>query len=201
VDDGEWQWGGSLVVHEIEPDANGNLRFYLPPEIRSAFGTEVVADPVPRIGKCRIVEDRIEFPPTDGFSWCEMGTMPQTCLIETRVTPVENTRGCGLFIRSAGELETYYQVRLEPQHNRLVFDSWPRPGDRPFTLERPLEMEPGLGVDIDVISDESVIEVYVGNHVAMSTRGYDHSVGSFGLFVSEGSATFEKTRMSKLTGA
>jgi beta-fructofuranosidase len=138
---------------------------------------------------------------TDGFSWVEMGTMPKTCLIETRVTPGEGTRGCGLFLRAKNELEAYYQVRLEPGHNRFVFDSWPRPGDRPHTLERPLEVEPGLGVDIDVIADESVIEVYAGNQVAMSTRGYDHLVGSYGLFVSEGSATFDNTRMSIIPGA
>ena len=103
-----------------------------------------------------------------------------------------------LVLRCDEDLGGYYQVRLEPANRRFVFDRWPRPGDQPFMLERPLAMDQGGRVDLEVILDGSIVEIYTSNRVAMSTRAYDSGEGNLGLFVSEGSAVFEGTEISVL---
>ena len=109
-----------------------------------------------------------------------------------------NTRGCGLMLRANDTFESAYYVRLEPARNRLVFDSWPRPGDVPFwvELERPIRLEPQRPVDLKVFVDGTVCVVYVDDRIAMSTRLYNLKQGDWGVFVNEGAARFRNVRIS-----
>ena len=114
-----------------------------------------------------------------------MGELPPRALIEATIFPLSPTRGCGLLLRCDPAMEHYYQIRWEPGRQRVVFDRWPRPGDQPFTLERPLQSAAGEPLRLKVFMDGSVIVVYMNDSVALNCRGYDHSGGQLGLFVSE----------------
>jgi len=198
TDSGEWQWGGSLVVHEILRHEDGSLGVRLPPEIGSTFTAIPGDQPNPKMGNWEREGNRLTAHSMDGFSWCEVGKIPETCKISTRIHAEEGTRGCGLILRCDEDLGGYYQVRLEPVNRRFVFDRWPRPGDQPFMLERPLVEGRGAGVDLEVIIDGSIMEIYASGRAAMSARAYDHKEGHLGLFISEGSAAFEGTEISVL---
>ena len=79
-------------------------------------------------------------------------------------------------------------MRWEPAARRLVFDRWPRPGDEPFILERPLgECEQ---LELRVLIEGSVVVIYANDEVALTCRMYDHEAGAWALFVNEGQATF-----------
>ena len=87
-----------------------------------------------------------------------------------------------------------------PRRNRLVLDSWSRPGDLPFwvELERPLSVLPGRPLELKIILDGSVCEVYAGAKVAMSARLYNRHTGQWGVFVNEGVAAFSRSSLSTL---
>jgi beta-fructofuranosidase len=78
-----------------------------------------------------------------------------------------------------------------------VLDRWPRPGDMPHLaeLERPLALDAGQPIDLKVIVDGSVCEVYAAG-LAMSARLYNLKAGAWGVFVNEGSARFDSVRLS-----
>jgi beta-fructofuranosidase len=121
--------------------------------------------------------------------------LPATCRIDVTITPADGTQGCGILLRGSDDFEQGYYVRLEPHRDRLVFDSWPRPGDRPYAveLERPLAMRPGTPIRLTVLLDGTCCVVYADNGtapVAMSTRLYDRPAGCGGVFVQEGCARF-----------
>jgi beta-fructofuranosidase len=84
---------------------------------------------------------------------------------------------------------------------RLVVDRWPRPGDQPFMLERPLALTPDQPVELIILVDGTNLVVYAGNDqrdhglVALSCRMYEHRQGALGAFVTEGKATFDSTRL------
>jgi len=125
---------------------------------------------------------------TDGFSAARLGDLPDTVLLNCAITPGANTRACGLLLRADASLERYYQLRWETGQNRLVFDRWPRPGDEPSMLERPLT--PSDRLTLQVVIEQSVIVAYANDEVALSCRMYDHPHGAWGVFVAEGQATF-----------
>jgi beta-fructofuranosidase len=133
------------------------------------------------------------------FAWAALDLIPATGMIETTITFTTQTRGVGLLLRADNQLNSYYQVRLEPGFNRVVFDRSPRPGDEPPIVERPLHLEAGQPVHIRVLIEGTVVVAYINNQVAFCTRGYEHVGGSYGLFVSEGSAEFQETKLYEVT--
>jgi beta-fructofuranosidase len=111
-------------------------------------------------------------------------------MIELEIDWAPGTANVGLLLRASETLDAYYQLRLEPASQRVVFDRWPRPGDQPFVIERPLALRPGEPVRLRVLVDGTCAVTYANDEVALSCRMYDHRRGQLGLFVAEGEATY-----------
>ena len=150
------------------------------------------------MGPVQISPDGIVLGAPGAFACSPAGAMPRRCKIETTIAFEKNTRGCGLMLRVSGDLESAYYIRLEPLRNRLVFDTWPRPGDLPFDVgvERPLSLSAITSVDLKVFVDDTVCVVYAGDRVALNARLYDLKQGNWGVFVTDGSAKFHNSRIS-----
>ena len=87
-------------------------------------------------------------------------------------------------IREGANVDNYYTIRFERLFNRLAFDKWPRKERTQHTLtdvERYCPLESNKENKIIIIAEGSVIEVYVNDRVAMSTRTFDFR-GNFGLY-------------------
>ena len=189
-DDGWWQWGGELVVHEILQQEDGTLAVRMPRTVLSQFTQLSASAPIPLLGTWKRVGNIFTAPAVGRFSALAYGAMPDECLIEMTLRYQRGTLGCGAMLRAADDLERYYQVRLEPGNGRLVVDRWPRPGDQAFMLERPLATQPGQPVTLRLLVSGSNLVVYANDRVALSCRLYDHRQGNLDLFVTEGEATF-----------
>lgn len=194
-DEGRWQWGGNLVVHEIVQESDGTLAVKVPHEVMDAFATPVAVAPLPQIGQWHCDSEQVTVDAEDGFAWCRLGNMPETCGLDVTLSYSPGTAAVGLVLRADTNLDAYYQVRIEPSRQRVVFDRWPRPGDQPFILERPLSLAPNAPVHIQVFADCSIFEIYINDRVALSCRGYAHTSGDWGLFVAEGVATFSSAAL------
>jgi beta-fructofuranosidase len=197
-DDRPWNWGGNLIVHELVQENDGALSVRPPETVTAAFSKRVEVSLGPAVGQPQIHAQGATLSGPDSFVAATAGVLPSRCKIEATVEFRHNTRGCGLMLRMSDDFDTGYYVRLEPGRNRLVFDSWPRPGDIPFMveLERPLALPAGHPVRLTLLVDGSVFTVYANDKVAMSGRMYNHKAGAWGVFVSEGSATFGNLSLS-----
>ena len=75
--------------------------------------------------------------------------------------------------------ENAYYIGIDLVMKRMTFDRWPRKrNDYPFMLEleRYIEVLPNVKYHLDIIRDNSVLEVYFDNKYAMSARtvSYTH---------------------------
>ena len=191
-DDGGWQWGGELVVHEVIQQPDGTLTVRLPDTVADAFSAVLPSKPSPVLGEWQTSNEHLVTKAIGRHSMLALGALPHTCLLETDITYQPGTAACGLLLRADEPLDRYYQVRLEPNNQRLVIDRWPRPGDQPFILERPLPMHPGTPVRLRVLVDGTNLVVYANDQVALSCRMYEHRDGQLGVFVTEGEAAFTR---------
>jgi beta-fructofuranosidase len=193
-----WDWGGNLVVHEIVQESDGTLSVKVPDGVDHAFPQNIDFRFQNGMGPVQISPDEIVLGAPGAFACSPAGAMPRRCKIETTIAFEKNTRGCGLMLRVSGDLESAYYIRLEPLRNRLVFDTWPRPGDLPFDVgvERPLSLSGTTSVDLKVFIDDTVCVVYAGDRVALNARLYDLKQGNWGVFVTDGSAKFHNSRIS-----
>lgn len=197
TDEGGWMWGGAGVVHEVTQETDGSLAVRVPPEIASVFSRARPSVPEPRIGHWDVTGDGVAAEAVDSFAWCRLGELPEHCALEVTVRFQEHTRSCGIVLRADATLDSYYQFRLEPGADRIVFDRWPRPGDQPFVLERPVTLEAGEPVHLRVLVEDTVFVAYVNDRVALTTRGYNLRGGDWGVFVGEGSAAFSGLELAE----
>jgi beta-fructofuranosidase len=185
-DDGGWEWGGELVAHEVIQRPDGTLTTRMPEAVRNAFTREQPLAPRPLLGAW----DGFATDAVGRHSLLALGNLPEECLIEATVTVEPGTASAGLLLRADDAFDRYYQVRLEPRNARMVIDRWPRPGDQPFMLERPLAMAPGTPVKLQLLVSGTNLVIYANDEVAFSCRMYDHREGGWGVFVTEGAARF-----------
>ena len=134
-DDGSWNWGGNLVVHEVHQEPDGSLAVRVPDTLNHAFGNAV--------------SDSGTIRAPGSYAWKIVGPMPDVCRLHASLDFEDGTRACGLMLHVDDEGEAAYYIRLEPLSNRLVFDCWPRPGDQPFMadLERPVDLSSSRSVE------------------------------------------------------
>jgi beta-fructofuranosidase len=202
TDEGRWQWGGHMVVHEIVPGPDGGLAVKLPSAVAGLFTHQQPLDPAAQLGNWQKQGDTVVAAWGDGFAAYRLGALPPTGRLDLNITCQPGTRACGVLLRADPSLESYYQVRWEPGARRLVFDRWPRPGDVPFMLERPLDLfdlSDEATLKLQILVDGTAIVIYANDTVALSTRGYNHPTGDVGLFVAEGGATFTNIALYSAT--
>lgn len=193
-DDGAWQWAGTMSLLEAEQRADGTLAFHPTAELRDTFtiaeqdefhsGTRLTAPD----GYADIISD---------------SDAPEAFRLTAEFDIEPGTHECGVLLRASDDGDQAYSLRLEPQHNRLVFDRWPRrqtgteqwqiSGDVPFMieLERPVTLAPGRHT-LDVIVDHDICVATVDDTVTLSTRLYDRPAGRLGAFVGDGTVSLNR---------
>jgi beta-fructofuranosidase len=197
TDEGRWQWGGHMVAHRLRQQSDGTLGVEMPETVQHALRTQQAVAFTAGVGNVTADGDSVRLASQGRFSCAAAGALPHVCHIQASATFAEGTRNFGLMLRTSDDFETGYTIRFEPAMQRLAFDSWPRPGDKPAMceLERPMRLQAGEPLEINVLIDGSVCEVYAGGSVAMSARLYNHPRGQWGVFAGEGDVRFEQVSL------
>lgn len=191
-DDGGWQWGGDLVVHELAQQPNGTLIVRPPKTVLSSFANRQPIAPTPVLGAWQTGARHFAADAVGRHSMLALGDLPDECFVEMDVVVEQGTVAAGILFRADKTFDKNYQLRLEPANQRLVVDRWPRPGDQPFMLERPLAMKAGQPIRLRVLVSGTCLVAYANDAVALSCRMYEHRTGRLGLFVTEGKAHFSR---------
>ena len=62
-------------------------------------------------------------------------------------------------------------------------------------MERPIMLAPHTDYKVRAFVQDTLLEVYVADQMALSARMYDYTGRKFGLFVTEGSASFKNIKL------
>jgi beta-fructofuranosidase len=200
-DSGTWDWGGNLVVHEIQQEKNGELSVRVPETVSNAFSNPVKYEFNTGAGNFQVKDGAVNIIAQGTFGAAVAGKMPGTCKINATIEFEKNTKECGLMFRSSDDLETAYYVRLEAEKNRMVFDMWPRERSEVthmVELDRAIELTPGTPVHLEVFLEGNKGVAYLNDIIAMNFRAYDLPEGNWGFFVSDGNATFKNISIYSL---
>lgn len=195
VDDGPWQWAGTMSILEATQRGDGTLGFGFPRELVDSFDEEVplrFPEPLP-----------VGFSTPDGYAdTVSIDELPDTFYARAEIDIEPDTTETGFLLRATEDGDRSYVLRLEPRRNRVVFDRWPREqtgdaqwhisGDVPFEieLERPCTLEPGRHT-VEIIADDDILVAVIDRAVSLSTRIYGHPDGRLGFFAGEGGATLQ----------
>lgn len=180
-DEGEWQWGGCLTVHEILQRADGTLGVRAPEALDAQFGT-AVADPVD-----------YEIDATYRRDVVALNLLPGAAVIDGEITLDHGTGSAGVLLDLDESGEGGYFLRFDA--GRQVIQFGKAGGYRDWyvdhfpELDRPLVINPGRPIRFRVVLDGSAVVVYADD-VALSARRYHRPRGRFGLYADGVRAVF-----------
>lgn len=199
-DYGDWEWAGTLIVHEVYQTENGDLLVKMPRSIYEHFDHEIEITMETK-RSARESGGAIELSSPDGLAYCVLNELPNQSLVEATFSNWNEAKDFGLAIRTDSALDNGYFVKFDPFHNRISFDMWPRTepglfqwqiaGDRPFMveLERPFRFDKVERIEVKLILEDDILCLYVNDCVAMTTRVYNFSEGRLGVYANEGDVT------------
>ena len=190
-DVGGWQWGGTLVVHQVRPRPDGSLAVAIPETVRGAFEPGGRADRRTDDGECRRRASRCGG---------RLPTGDAPALLSFRIS-VGSVRSFAILL-SADDLGEGYAFTFRVGEQRLDFDRvpnypWSRCDNR--GLERPFLLQPGRALDLDVVIDDTIATIYVDG-VALSARMYENPGDGIAVTVVDGTLTVERATLARMTG-
>lgn len=193
-DDAPWQWGGTIIPHEIVQQPDGTLAVKCPQEVAAQYPDRLPVAAGRTMGSVSYQDGKYLLG-GEGKSLCMLGAMPENGKIELSFTASDDCGDFGLLLRADAGMDAYYAVRFEPRFNRLAMDIQPRADNTRHTqvdVERWCPVVPGEKNKLLILFEGSVLEVYVNDKVAMSARMFDRREGDFGIFTHNTSVCFEE---------
>ena len=201
TDAGKWEWGGTMgLMRELIPTPEGGLTVRCPEVVRRAFTHSILGpheaqniEPVSgRWSGGSVLCGRA----LDGMALGLFRNVPADFCISVRLTLQGATASAGLLLRAPEGLNGGYQLALEPARQRALVRRWDTWGDAPITVERPIPLETGRPVKLEVYVRGSILEVFLDDRIALTSRIYDFMQGALGLFVTNGEVTAEGLEVS-----
>jgi beta-fructofuranosidase len=184
-----WQWGGTLVVHEVYPRPDGTLAVKAPEGVLHAFATRE-----------RLTDQAITLETVDS---CQEVLLAQDSgdlfKFEATVAFAAGTRAFGVRLFEDQETGEAYEFRLSVGEQRLTFGRTPNlPWYRYLSmgLERPVLLEANQKYHLQVIADDTIATLYLDG-VALNARVYAKAGHAIALYVVDGTLEIEDAAIEK----
>lgn len=176
-----WQWGGTLVVHEVYQREDGSLGVKAPEGVRQAF-----------LHRSSLTDTAITLSAADACAEKYLSrNTGDLYKFEAELEFSAETRAFGIRLFEDPETGSADEFIFQVGENRLVFDRTPNlPWYRYMNkgLERPIQLEAGKKYTVQVIVDDTIATLYVDG-VALNTRMYAKAGQVLAVYVVDGSLT------------
>ncbi len=199
VDDGLWQWGGNIIVHEIVQNEDGTLAVRCPEGVMQAYGAPAPITGRSSFGAAQECGGAVTVGDECGRGQVMFGALPKRCKIEMQFTPQGDAGDFGVLLHADFVKNTFYTLRFEGLYQRMSLDRWPRPSLACHTLtdtERPVSLRAGEKNQLVLLIEGSVLEVYLNDKVAMGARMFDLK-GAWGVYAVGSPVRFEKITIAE----
>lgn len=185
-----WQWGGTLVVHEVFQRPDGSLGVRIPDGVRAALGSTVVAR-----------TETVELSAPDGLAQAYLAdALPAQALFTGTLRVGEGTRSVALRFGEDPATGDGYEFQLLVGEHRIVADRRPNLPWFRFDskgMERPFRFLPGVEHSLALVLDDDLVTLYVDD-VALNSRACSPAGRALAVQVIDGSAVFGPGRLSTL---
>lgn len=203
ADYNSFDWGGTLIVHQLVQNEDGTLGVKVPETVDVVLTTEN-ALPVRQVtGEWEITPDSAKADTDFGYAAVTYENLvPELCKLEMDITFSGTVKEVGVALQVDKDFDTGYYISLQPGRNRVelktalrMYDEggWLFPYDVEF--ERPVRLSPETRHRLKLFVQDSILEVYIDDQVALSARMFDYTRRHIALFASHGQASFEHIRL------
>lgn len=197
-DYGTFDHGGTMVVHEIRQNQDGTLAVLPPETVRHAIQRKAPLAFEPLQGIWNRTECGFSVDASYAYACAMLNVLPECFRIEMDLTFDRNVREIGVALQVDQEFVKGYYLQLEPERQRGQWISAIRmyeDGGATFPyeaeLERPLALQADVPVHVTILTEGSLIVMYLNGQTAMTVRGFDYRARRWGLYAFGGNAAFD----------
>lgn len=199
TDFGPWEWGGTMVLHEIEQDElTGILTIKPTEELKRYFNKkEDVSEPCSY--HCRVTKEKEAYQIEAQMLGAILFPVPKDTFSLEMDFYIDQAHEFGIAVHADKTMEKGYFLKMDRSKNQVAWDMWPRSeqgfyqwqikGDIAYQVETVRRLPQGDKYHILVVREEDICVVYINDEVALSTRMYDHKGNYAGLYLVQGKAT------------
>lgn len=196
TDFGPWEWGGTMVFHElVQNQETGELHVKVIPGVKEFYSHRAEDTPVITYnGTAQMTETGVSLESeTLGAALHEI---QGDCFSIEMDIHVESGHEFGVALHTDSGMEKGYFLRMNPRRKETAWDMWPRStqgkyqwqikGDVPYQVETARTLPEGNDYHVLIIREDDICIVYINDQVVLSTRMYDHKGGYAGVYVIQG---------------
>lgn len=210
-DSGEWYWGGEFCIpHEVKPNASGELDVSIPKEYVDAFNINLdwkynnILGRYKKYGNKTIILDS---PGTLTYGFFNIDK--RTFLYKCKIRSKECYDSFGLILKSDREISKSITLEFDCKMQRVSLLNLPMDVD-PFwrqsctninlakdpgpdgirVCEKPFVINNNEEIDIKLVIDNNLIEIFIGEKVAFTYRSYEVPEFEIGLYAQDSCVEF-----------
>ena len=211
-DMGEWYWGGAFCIpHEVTVNKEGELDVKMPREY-----VEAACEKIPWMYEAVWGTSRMYGPKTvelDAVSTFSYGFLniekAETFLFRCKLRITDCRDYCGLLLKSNRDASRCLELRIESGMKRLSLVNLPMDVD-PFwresctnvgtpknpgpdgirVCEKPILFKEGEVIDVKVVMDKDMVEIFIGERAAFTYRVYEKTEYEIGFMAQDGKVEF-----------
>lgn len=217
-DEGEWYWGGTFAIpHEVTSTTNGDLLVKMPKEICDTFDQPVICNYKHMEGHCSEDTDR-------NFKVDSIGTLSygffeikeKSFMMSCQIKPIDCCDYFGIVLKSDYNASKCLILAFECGPQRISLTNLPMavdpfweqscqsilspklPGpDGPRVCEKAFIFKDGDLIDLKVVIDRDLLEIFIGEKVAFTYRSYEIAEYEIGLIVQDGKVEYSNISFGK----
>lgn len=217
-DTGEWYWGGVFCIpHEVRAGAEGNLDVKMPDEYLRAFDEPVGWQYKHMLGSAKVYGDKlinVDSVATMTYGFFEIAE--PTFLFRCKIRPHEVCDHFGILLKSDDQCAQHLLLCFDIGMQRVSLLNLPM-GVDPFweasctnigkpkdpgpdgvrVCEKPYPIKSNDVIDIKIVIDHDMIEIFVGERVAFTYRSYAEAAHDIGILVQDGVVEYYDIAVTK----
>lgn len=217
-DTGEWFWGGTFCIpHEVVANKDGELDVKIPEEIVNSFNENIKWNYKNMLGNYAMYGDKtITVNSVGTLTYGFFEFKEPTFLLSCKIRPDNCCDSFGLLLKSDKEAARYFVLSFDCGMQRVSLLNLPMDVD-PFwrqsctnvgapkdpgpdgirVCEKPFNFKNGDIIDLKVVVDHDMMEIFIGEKVAFTYRSYEKPEYEIGLMVQDGNAEYYDIEIKK----
>ena len=204
TDQGDWLWAGDFAAPRlVTAEVGGGLSVRLPDAVVSAYSVSTTTSLPPHVvlGSKGSLEYRF------------FDLKSERYLFSCAIKPESDTALFGLLFRMDDDLAGY-AFTFDRRRDSAALIRWPQPLDKfwsefvgydeprevdgPRLVEEQIDLKGASPVECRLIVDESLVELYVNDTIALSYRVHGRSLHELGLFADDGAIDVANINLREL---
>lgn len=195
-DNGNKEYAGNMVTHEIIQNSDGTLGVAIPETIASHFSRNLTIEPDNQLGNVTETTDGFSLDANLSPAIATFSKLGKSTHITTTMTLSSDNGNVGFIFGANNMSEQYCKIVYEAENHRLVAYKIKGTASSEIT-QVPFTLETGVAYDINIVCDGSICVVYVDEKIALSARIYSMRNQKWGFIAEDTSTTFTTPLIKK----